>query len=105
MNRVHWTDVPYSFEELNLLFLFELLQDFSLLGESSGLRLFVDGFAVGDDFENSPGARDETGFDAQFLLDFIRQTGGGRLVVSSASVFDGDLHGYLQFAFKIYILY
>ena len=67
-------------------------EDFLVFGKAAALVFGEDEFTVGDDIENAVVAADEFGFDLQFLLQGGRQTGGLRQVVSTAAVFDRDLH-------------
>ena len=70
----------------------KLADDFFRLGKSAGLVLAEDLLTVDDDIEDAPGSFDQSGLDACFLFDLVRQTGGTRAVVSLATVGDRDGH-------------
>ena len=63
--------------------------DFSRFGEPLLGVLGEDRPAVGDDVEDPVVARDQLGVDAERVLDFGRQTGGPRQVLSADAVGDG----------------
>jgi hypothetical protein len=63
-----------------------------LLGEE---QLIVDG-----DLEDATRSFDELGFDAELLLDLLRQTGGAGEVVSDAAVLDDDGCGHGAASFR-----
>ena len=51
--------------------------------------------AVGVDVEDAAGAADQLDVGLELFLDRVLQTGGSGEVVSSTTVFDGDLHRVL----------
>ncbi len=74
--------------------LLERIENLIMLGESAVLLFAaVDQVAIGAHIEDAATAFDQLCFDAEFIFDCIRQTGGSRLVVSHSAVFDADLHG------------
>ena len=77
------------------LFLFNMLPDFLILREASGLQLRKNLFAVDTDFETAAVGRDEDKtFDTslEFCDEFFGQTDRFGFVVSSLAVNDFDFH-------------
>jgi hypothetical protein len=70
----------------------ELLEQFGIIGELACLVFAVNEFAVHGDVEHAAGTFDQFGIGAELLLDFFRQTGGSRAVVSHAAVLDRNFH-------------
>ena len=71
--------------------LLELLLDLSGLREAAQLFLGEDEVASHGDFEDAPVTADHLRLDTELPLDFSRQTGGARVVVSTGAVLDGDI--------------
>jgi hypothetical protein len=71
--------------------LLELLLDLSGLREAAQLFLGEDEVVPHGNFEDAPVAADQLRFDTELPLDFSRQTGGARIVVSTGAVLDGDI--------------
>jgi hypothetical protein len=74
--------------------LFEGGLDLAGMRKAAGLLLGEDQLVADGDLEDSAGSFDELGFDAELLLDLLRQTGGARKVVSDSAVLDGDTDGH-----------
>ena len=63
-----------------------------MFGKSTRFELGVNHVAVGDHVEYTATAGDQLCIDPQNPLDFVRQTGGPRFVVSFCAVVNFDLH-------------
>jgi hypothetical protein len=74
--------------------LFEDGLDLAGKGKTTCLSLGVDELVADGDLEDSAGPFDELGFDAELLLDLLRQTGGAGEVVSDSAVLDGDARNH-----------
>jgi hypothetical protein len=74
--------------------LFEGRLDLAGIGKAACLLLGVEQLIVDGDLEDATGSLDELGFDAELLLDLLRQTGGAGVVVSDAAVLDDDGCGH-----------
>jgi hypothetical protein len=73
----------------------ELIEDF-LLGWKTSLVVLRENFLVIDsDIEDPAAAAHELAFHSERFLDFGRQTGGPRKVISDAAVIDFDFHSSL----------
>lgn len=70
----------------------EIRLDLAGVGEASQLMLGEDQFAVEANVEDPTASLDQVGSLAELSLNFVRQTGGTRLVVSNHAVFDCDRH-------------
>jgi len=68
-----------------------------MLGESTCLELGVNHIAVGDHVEYAAATGDQPCIDPKNSLEFIRQTGGSRFVVSFCTVVNLDLHAIPPF--------
>ena len=80
-----------TWEESGADALLELLLDLSGLREAAHLFLGEDKVVPHGDFEDAPVAADQLRLDTELPLDFSRQTGGARVVVSTGAVLDGDV--------------
>ena len=58
--------------------------------------LGVDQFLLQANIENSADSRDQLNIGRKILLQFIRQTGGSREIISLGAIFDTDVHRSLQ---------
>jgi hypothetical protein len=67
------------------------LGDLSGAGETAALLLGEDQLVADRDLEDASVASDEFGFDAELLLELVRQTGGTWVVVSACAVFNGNV--------------
>jgi len=72
----------------------EQADDLARLRETPRLLLGEDQLVVDCDLEDPTAAFDELGFDAELLLDLVRQTGGTGKVVSDGAVLDDDMRGH-----------
>jgi len=68
------------------------LHHLAILGEPPEALLREEELSVPPDFEHPAFRLDQLRVDAERLLDFGRQTGGPRKVVSNAAVFDLECH-------------
>jgi hypothetical protein len=68
--------------------------DLAGMGEAPCLFLGEEQLVVDGDLEDSARSLDELGFDAELLLDLLRQTGGAGEVVSDSAVLDDDTRGH-----------
>lgn len=73
--------------------LLDQARNLTLLRKSPGLEFRVDSRAVDDDVEDPATSGDEFRVHFQRFLQFGRQTGGGRLVVSLCAVMNLNGHG------------
>jgi len=67
---------------------FEDLGDFARLRKATGLFLREEDLVVEGDVERPAGPFDQPGFEAELVPDFLRQTGGSRVIASGSTVFD-----------------
>lgn len=74
----------------------KLREDFRVLGEPVDGLLREDHLAVDDDVEDPAAAFDQLRVDSGLGLDFFRQTGGRRQVVSLHAIRDRNLHRNLR---------
>jgi hypothetical protein len=79
-----------------LLFL-QLFDDLTMFGESPRFELGVNHISVGDHIEYAAATGDQRCIDPENSLNFIRQTGGSRFVVSVRAVMNVYLHGISPF--------
>jgi len=79
-----------------LLFL-QLFDDLRMFGKSARFELGVNHIAVGDHIEYAAATGDQLCIDPENTLNFIRQTGGSRFVVSVRAVMNVYLHGRSPF--------
>ena len=70
----------------------QLVENLFLRGEAAFVVFAEEKLIVGGHLENAAAAAYELAVDAELFLDFSRQTGGSRKVVSNAAVIDSDLH-------------
>jgi hypothetical protein len=56
------------------------------------LKPRVDKLSIDDDIEYASSSADKVSLDSEFFLDFCRQTGGLRFVISSNAVVNLDFH-------------
>src|SRR5438132_8790779 len=75
-----------------LLHLLQLVDDFLLAGKHSGVVLRVDSLVVDRHIEDPATAANQLAVDSKLFLDFRRQTGGARKIVSNAAVVDSNFH-------------
>jgi hypothetical protein len=79
------------------LSLFQLFDDLVMFGKSARLELGVNHIAVGDHIEYAATTGDQFCINPKNSLQFVRQTGGSRFVVSFCTVVNFDLHGRSPF--------
>jgi hypothetical protein len=72
--------------------LLQLFDDLIMFGKSARFELGVNHVAVGDHVEYAAATGDQLCVDPKNSLEFIRQTGGSRFVVSFCTVVNFDLH-------------
>jgi len=75
------------------MLLFELIDYFTGMGKPPCFVFGKYGFPACYDLKNTTMSRDKLGFYAQSVVQFFRQTGGFRLIVSLGAVLDFDFHG------------
>jgi hypothetical protein len=66
------------------------------MGEAPRLFLGEEQLVVDGDLEDPTRPLDELRFDAELLLDLLRQTGGAGVVVSDSAVLDDDACGHTR---------
>ena len=72
--------------------------DFARFGEASGLQFREDHFPVRFDFKRPAAAGNQPRRDAQNIPQFVRQTGGSRLIPSHRAIRNCDVHAcFLHF--------
>jgi hypothetical protein len=76
--------------------LFEGRLDLAWIGETPCLFLGEEQLVVDGDLEDPTRSLDELRFDAELLLDLLRQTGGAGVVVSDPAVLDDDACGHAR---------
>ena len=79
----------------------DLIQHLMVLGETTGHVLGVEKLAVHVNIKDAAMTLDQLAIYPVFVLDFGRQTGGLRLVVSLGAVLDTDVHPASPFRFWV----
>jgi len=67
--------------------------DLSMLREATRHVLGIEQLVIEFDIEDATASFDELSVQAEFLLNFCRQTGGSGLIISNDAIFNGELHG------------
>lgn len=78
--------------DLALLRAVDNFSDLTIVGESTQRSLRKDQLSIDDDLEDAVRTLDQLGRSFEIAVQFSRQTGGSRFVISHHAVFDRNVH-------------